>query len=88
METYLSEVIRPFLTKPDMVSIERSLDDRGVLLIVTIAKEDMGAVIGHRGETANAIRQVIRSVGLMQGERTSVRFSDGLTNSRAVSGHI
>lgn len=85
MSEYLTAILAPFLQHPDSVRIDSTVDARGILLNVTLHKEDMGAVIGHKGETANAIRHLIRVLSLKKGAHTSVKFFDNLTNSKTIS---
>lgn len=76
MEQYLADIIRPLLTKPDSARIALSSDDMGVLLSLTVANEDMGPLIGKNGETAKAIRHIIRIAGVKQSMRVSVKITE------------
>lgn len=84
-EEYLLDLLAPFLEHRDSVRIQKSLDERGVLLSVTLHKDDMGMVIGHGGKTADAIRHIIRVISLKNGSYTSVKFYDNLTNTKTIS---
>jgi predicted RNA-binding protein YlqC (UPF0109 family) len=76
METYLVDLIRPLLTKPDSVTVVTSHDDMGVLLTLTVAQEDMGTVVGKGGETAKAVRHLIRIAGVKGNARVSVKINE------------
>ena len=56
--TYLEAIIKPLMSQPE-AKIENKVDELGTLLTVTVAKEDMGKIIGKAGETAKAIRRLI-----------------------------
>lgn len=73
---YLASVVRPMLKHPDSLSINKSLDSLGVLLSVTAHKEDMGMLIGKKGETAKCIRHIVRVVGMAGNARVSVKIED------------
>lgn len=62
-ELYLSDVVSPLLTEPTVMIITRKMDERGICLTLTVAKADMGRVIGREGNTAKAIRTVLRQYG-------------------------
>ena len=56
------------------VSVTETTDDLGVLLEVKVAKEDMGKIIGKDGLTAQAIRNIVRVVGMKDKARVSVKI--------------
>lgn len=76
IESYLAEIIAPLITKPDAVRIERSADDMGILVSITCDKDDMGVLIGKAGETAKAIRHLVRIAGVKQNARVSVKINE------------
>lgn len=76
IEQYLADVIRPLLTKPESARISQSSDDMGILLTLTVAGEDMGPLIGKQGETAKAIRHILRIAGVKQNMRVSVKITE------------
>jgi uncharacterized protein len=62
--------------EPDEVRVTESADDRGVLITVNVAPEDMGKVIGRGGRTAKAIRSVVRAAAARQGLDVRVDIAD------------
>jgi len=58
------------------VMVTEEEDDRGVLLRLKVAPEDMGKVIGRGGRTARAIRQVVHAAAVRQGRRAHVEIVD------------
>lgn len=76
VEQYLAAIISPLLTKPNSVQISQSTDEMGVLLTVVVAPEDMGPIIGKAGETAKAIRHLVRIMGVKQNSRVSVKINE------------
>lgn len=85
MIPYLTSLLQPFLLHPDTLDIIRTVDERGVLLTVTLHQEDMGAVIGYKGETIKAIRHVIKVLGRKHDEYINVKIIDPLTTDKGIS---
>ncbi len=63
----LEFIARELVDEPDAVRVEEVKDDRGVLLTLRVAPDDMGKVIGRGGRTARAIRSVVKAGGLRAG---------------------
>ena len=61
MEEILKTILENLVDQKDQVQVTRVDDERGVLLKVKVAKEDMGKVIGKHGRIAQAIRQIMRT---------------------------
>lgn len=76
IEKYLADIIRPLLTNPTASTITQSIDDMGILLTLQVAPEDMGPIIGKSGETAKAIRHLLRIAGVKQNARVSVKINE------------
>lgn len=76
IEKYLADIIRPLLINPTASTITQSIDDMGVLLTLQVAPEDMGPIIGKGGETAKAIRHLLRIAGVKQNARVSVKINE------------
>jgi len=67
---------RELVDDPDSVSVTESADQRGTLLTVRVAHDDMGKVIGRGGRTAKAIRSVVRAAATRQGVSVHVDIAD------------
>jgi uncharacterized protein len=73
----LEYLARELVDEPDEVQVEEVADDRGVLLTLRVAKDDMGKVIGRGGRTARAIRTVMKAAAVREGIRhTHVEIVD------------
>lgn len=72
----LKAIVTLLVDKPEQVKIEESSDEMGVLFRLHVAQEDMGKVIGKAGNTAKALRSIIRVVGMKNGARVSLRIED------------
>jgi len=76
MKDFLGSIVTPLLSAPSDLHIEQIHDDMGILLLVNVAKEDMGTVIGKSGETSKAIRTLMRVYGAQRQARVSVKFQE------------
>jgi hypothetical protein len=63
----LEYVAREIVDDPDAVQVSEVDDDRGVLLTLRVAPDDMGKVIGRGGRTARSIRTVMKAAAMRAG---------------------
>lgn len=77
MGDLLDYLARELVDDPDAVRVEQTDDERGVLLTLRVAQDDMGKVIGRGGRTARAIRIVMKAAGMRAGiHHTGVEIAD------------
>ena len=67
MKEVLEYIARGLVDDPDAVSVTEVQGNGSVTLRLSVAPEDMGKVIGRRGRTARAIRDVLRAAGTRAG---------------------
>ena len=67
MKEVLEFLARELVDEPEAVVVVEGSDDRGPVLTLTVAPDDMGKVIGRGGRTARAIRAVVRAAATRQG---------------------
>ncbi len=60
---FLETIVKELVEKPEDVVIEREIDERGVLLTLKVNPEEMGKIIGKQGQTARALRTLLRIIG-------------------------
>ncbi|MBQ6969366.1 MAG: KH domain-containing protein [Synergistaceae bacterium] len=65
-------VVKHLVTQPDSVEVETSEEDGGSKVLIRVAHEDVGRVIGKRGATINAIRLLAKAAAVKVGERVDV----------------
>lgn len=75
-QQFVEYVVKSLVGNPDAVSIERRIDEKGVLLELTVAPEDLGRVIGKRGATAQSIRTLLRALGTKNEARYNLKIVD------------
>ena len=88
-QEFLEFVIKGLVENPDDVKIKRVVDEMGVLLTLDLNAEDMGKVIGRSGNTAKAIRTLLRVVGMKHNARVNLKINEpagGRPHGAAASG--
>ena len=75
-EQFVEFVVKSLVNKPDSVKVERRIDEKGVLLELTVDPEDLGRVIGKRGATAQSIRTLLRALGTKNDARYNLKIID------------
>lgn len=75
-QQFVEFVIKSLVTKPEAVHIERRIDEKGVLLELTVDPEDLGRVIGKRGATAQSVRTLLRALGTKNDARYNLKIVD------------
>ena len=60
----LEYLAREIVDDPDAVEVTETTDDRGLLLTLRVAQDDMGKVIGRGGRTARSIRTVMKAAAV------------------------
>ncbi len=75
-QAFLEMIVKAIVANPDKVSVQRTVDERGVLLTLDIDPSDMGYVIGRRGQTAQAIRTLLKIVGAKNNARVNLKINE------------
>jgi hypothetical protein len=73
---FLEMIVKNIVSSPDAVVVDRTVDEMGVLLTLKIDPADMGYVIGRRGQTAQAIRTLLKIVGAKNNSRVNLKIYD------------
>ncbi len=71
---FVEYVVKSIVGQPEKVSVVRTVDSMGVLITLQVAKEDMGKVIGRSGQTAKAIRILLRVIGAKTNSRINMKI--------------
>jgi len=75
-QQFIEYVVKSLVGKPDAVKVERIIDEKGVLLTLTVDPEDLGRVIGKRGATAQSLRTLLRALGTKNEARYNLKIVD------------
>jgi len=73
---FLDFVVKGLADHPESVKINRTVDEMGVLLSLDVHPEDMGKIIGRSGNTAKAIRILLRVVGMKNNARVNLKINE------------
>lgn len=73
-QQFVEYIVKTLVNNPDKVSVDRKIDEKGVLLSLTVDPEDVGRVIGKRGVTAQSIRMLLRALGTKQDARYNLKI--------------
>lgn len=73
-QEFVEYVVGHLVTKPEAVVTKRTIDELGVLIELTVDREDMGVVIGKEGKTAKAVRTLLRVLGAKNDSRINLKI--------------
>src|SRR5882672_8354698 len=85
-QQFLEYVVKALVDNPNDVKINRTVDEMGVLLTLSVHKDDMGKVIGRSGATAKAIRTILRVVGMKNDARVNLKIEEPEGSERGMGG--
>ena len=75
-QEFLEFVVKSLVDHPENVRVNRTVDEMGVLLSLDVHAEDMGKIIGRSGNTAKAIRTLLRVVGMKNDARVNLKINE------------
>ncbi len=75
-QQFLETVVKALVDNPDAERINRTVDEMGVLLTLDVHADDMGKIIGRSGNTAKAIRTLLRVVGMKHDARVNLKINE------------
>ena len=81
-QQFVEYIVKTLVNNPEKVSVERKIDEKGVLLSLSVDPEDVGRVIGKRGATAQSIRTLLRALGT----KNDARYNLKIVNTDAPEG--
>lgn len=73
---FLEDLVKALVDHPENVRINRTVDEMGVLLTLDVHADDMGKIIGRSGNTAKAIRTLLRVVGMKHDARVNLKINE------------
>mgnify|MGYP000930808385 CR=1 FL=1 len=81
---FLDFVIKALVENPQDVKITRTVDEMGVLMTLDVNPADMGKIIGREGNTAKAIRTLLRVVGMKNNARVNLKINEPVGGMKEV----
>ena len=73
---FLEYVVKALVDNPDAVNVDRKVDEMGVLLTLKLDAPDMGKIIGRSGNTAKALRTLLRVLGMKNNARVNLKIEE------------
>lgn len=83
-QEFLEGLIKSLVDNPNDVKIDRKVDEMGVLMTLDVNAADMGKIIGRQGNTAKAIRTLLRVVGMKHNARVNLKINEPEGSTRVV----
>ncbi len=75
-QQFIEYIVKALVGNPDAVKVERTIDEKGVLLELHVDPTDLGRVIGRNGATAKSIRTLLRALGTKNDARYNLKIVD------------
>ncbi len=75
-KVFLEYVVKALVDNPNDVKIDRTVDEMGVLITLSVNPADMGKIIGRMGNTAKAIRTLLRIIGMKNNARVNLKINE------------
>lgn len=75
-QQFIEYIVKSVVGHPDDVVVDRLIDEKGVLLTLTVNPEDLGRVIGKRGVTAQSLRTLLRALGTKNDARYNLKIAN------------
>jgi len=88
-QQFIEYIVKSVVGHPDDVVVDRIIDEKGVLLTLTVNPEDLGRIIGKRGVTAQSLRTLLRALGTKNDARYNLKIvnNDGQDGPIIASSH-
>jgi len=81
-QAFLEYAVKALVDHPESIETTRTIDQMGVLLTLTVHPEDMGKIIGKSGKTAEALRILLRVVGMKGNARVNLKINEPIGGKR------
>lgn len=75
-QEFVEYIVKSIVNNPDDVKTERTVDEMGVLITLSVNPEDMGKIIGKEGRTAKALRTLLRVMGARNNARINLKIME------------
>lgn len=75
-QEFLEYIVKSIVSHPEDVTTERKVDEMGVLIVLKINQADMGFVVGRQGQTARALRTLLKIIGAKNNARINLKIEE------------
>ena len=69
---WLTDLLKGLVTDQSALTVKKIVDERGSLFTITVGEADRGRILGKKGQTAEAVRTVLRVAGFLQDVRAAM----------------
>lgn len=69
MKNIIEVIAKSLVDDKEQVVITETETEEGLLLELSVAKEDMGKVIGRAGKIAKSIRSIVKALSVKEGKK-------------------
>ncbi len=84
-QEFVDYVVKAIVDHPEDVRSERTVDEMGVLITLSVHPEDMGQIIGKEGRTAKSLRTLLRVLGAKTNARVNLKIEEPEDSEKAVA---
>jgi predicted RNA-binding protein YlqC (UPF0109 family) len=81
MKELVEYIVKHIVTNPDLVEVTESMNGSEIMLSLKVADEDMGIVIGKKGQTIRSIRKLLTVRAINDGVRVNLSLVDVRENA-------
>ena len=74
-QEFLTELVKALVNEPKKVKVDRLVNERGVLLTIDCDPSDIGLLVGKQGHNIDAIRNLVRIIGMKNKSYVSVKIN-------------
>lgn len=74
LKATLIDIAKAIVDRPDEVAVVQTEDENGITLVLSVAPDDMGMVIGKHGKIAKSIRMLIKAAAGNTGKKVNVEI--------------
>lgn len=85
---FVEFIVKQIASSSDGIEVTRTVDDMGVLITLRVSKEDMGRIIGKNGQTAKALRNLLRIMGTKENIRVNLKIVEPDGSDEAERSHF
>jgi len=84
-QAFLEYLVKAMVDNPNDVKVDRKVDEMGVLISLSVNEADMGKIIGRQGNTAKAIRTLLRVIGMKNNARVNLKINEPEGSTRTAT---
>jgi len=74
MKTLVETIAKALVDDPTQVNAIEETEEETLVIKLTVAKEDMGRIIGKEGRTAKAIRTILNAVSTKDNKKAILKI--------------